>query len=58
MNPSRRAGLRISQHVCQAVRGLQCSQKMYVIGYSSDLLGDASQVSENSSKIGMQFCTP
>jgi len=26
---------------------------MYVIGYSSDLLGDASQVSENSSKIGM-----
>jgi len=31
---------------------------MYVIGYSSDLLGDASQVSENSSKIGMQFCTP
>jgi hypothetical protein len=31
---------------------------MYMIGYSSDLLCHASQVSENSSKIGMQFWTP
>ena len=53
MNPARGAGLRVSQHVCQAVCSLERRKNMYVIGHSSNLQWHSSQVSENSSKIGM-----